>query len=42
VKAVDPIGADVKIAGLQLDVYDTRQGWWNPEHGDVEIPNGWE
>jgi hypothetical protein len=25
-----------------LDVYDTRQGPWNPEHGEVEIPAGWD
>jgi hypothetical protein len=42
VTAVDPAGAEVEIAALKLDVYDTRQGWWNPEHGDLEIPNGWE
>jgi hypothetical protein len=42
VTAVDQAGATVDIAALQLDVYDTQQGWWNPEHGDVEIPDGWE
>lgn len=26
-----------------LDVYASREGgWWNPDHGDVEIPHGWE
>lgn len=25
-----------------LDVYDTKTGLWNPDHGDVEIPEGWE
>jgi hypothetical protein len=25
-----------------LDVYDTRDGPWNPEHGDLEIPEDWE
>lgn len=25
-----------------LDVYDTRDGPWTPEHGEVEIPDGWE
>ena len=39
---VDQAGAERDIAALQLDVYDTRQGWWNPEHGDVEIPVDWE
>jgi hypothetical protein len=42
VTTVDEAGAEVDIAALQLDVYDTREGWWNPEHGDVEIPDGWE
>ena len=40
--SADRAGATVDIAALQLDVYDTRQGWWNPEHGDVDIPDGWE
>jgi hypothetical protein len=42
VTAVDPAGAEVDIAALHLDVYETRKGWWNPEQGDVEIPNEWE
>ena len=25
-----------------LDVYDTRKGPWTPEHGEVDIPAGWE
>lgn len=25
-----------------LDVYATKNGQWNPEHGDIEIPAGWE
>lgn len=40
--SADQAGATVDIAALQLDVYDTRQNWWNPEHGDVEIPDDWE
>ncbi len=32
--AVDP-------AQLNLDVYDTKQGVWNPDHGELELPNGW-
>jgi hypothetical protein len=25
-----------------LDVYVSRDGrWWNPDHGNVEIPDGW-
>jgi hypothetical protein len=33
---------DGDIAGQQLDVYMTRQGPWNPEHGDLEIPEDWD
>ena len=29
-------------AGLNLDVYDTRDGLWNPEHGVLEMPVGWK
>ena len=25
-----------------LDVYESRDGWWNPDHGDIETPPGWE
>ena len=25
-----------------LDVYATKNGPWNPEHGDIEIPAGWD
>jgi hypothetical protein len=30
------------LAGQQLDVYMTREGPWNPEHGDIEIPKDWD
>ena len=30
------------LTGLHLDVYMTRDGPWNPDHGDLEIPGGWE
>jgi hypothetical protein len=33
---------DGDIAQLQLDVYMTREGPWNPEHGDIEIPKDWD
>jgi hypothetical protein len=33
---------DRDIAQLQLDVYMTREGPWNPEHGDIEIPKDWD
>ena len=25
-----------------LDVYDTKAGWWNPDLGDLVVPAGWE
>lgn len=34
------VGDDVLAE--HLDVYDTRTGLWSPDHGDVEIPGGWE
>ena len=34
--------ADADAAGLNLDGYDTREGLWNPDHGSVELPEGWE
>ena len=34
-RAADP-------TGLNLDVYDTRDGLWNPEHGALEMPEGWK
>jgi hypothetical protein len=30
------------LATQHLDVYATKNGQWNPEHGDIEIPPGWE
>lgn len=30
------------VTELQLDVYMTREGPWNPEHGELEIPDEWE
>jgi hypothetical protein len=34
--------ADIDLTKLHLDVYDTGSGPWNPEHGDIEIPDGWD
>ena len=34
--------APVDLTVQHLDVYDTRDGPWNPDHGEVEIPDGWE
>lgn len=31
-----------ELAGLQLDVYDGSDGWWNPEHDVVVPPEDWE
>jgi hypothetical protein len=25
-----------------LDVYDTKEGLWNPDHGELELPADWE
>jgi hypothetical protein len=33
---------DVDLGALNLDVYDTKDGLWNPVHGSVELPAGWE
>jgi hypothetical protein len=33
---------DPELAAEHLDVYDTAHGWWNPDHGDVTVPDGWE
>jgi len=33
---------DIDVTELQLDVYMTRDGPWNPDHGEVEIPDEWE
>jgi hypothetical protein len=30
------------LSALQLDVYEGREGWWNPEHGDLLPPQGWD
>jgi hypothetical protein len=27
---------------LVLDVYDTKLGWWTPEHGELEVPEEWD
>jgi hypothetical protein len=29
------------LTRLQLDVYETRHGPWNPQHGPLRIPDGW-
>ncbi|MFN3255409.1 MAG: DUF2293 domain-containing protein [Ilumatobacter sp.] len=29
-------------ASENLDVYDTKAGWWNPDLGELVVPDGWE
>ncbi len=31
-----------QLTDEHLDVYDGRDGWWNPDHGVIELPDGWE
>lgn len=39
----EPVAADeADLTAEHLDVYDTRNGPWNPEHGNLEIPEGWD
>ena len=33
---------DVDLTHLPLDVYDTKDGPWNPEHGELVVPDDWE
>jgi hypothetical protein len=42
VTKVDDSVPPAAITDLHLDVYDTRDGPWNPEHRDIEVPEGWE
>jgi hypothetical protein len=42
VTEVDHSAPPAAITDLHLDVYDTREGPWNPEHGDIEVPEHWE
>ena len=30
------------LSTQHLDVYATKNGPWNPEHGEIEIPAGWD
>lgn len=36
-----PVGNAVNLPALVLEVYESRQGWWHPEHGEVVPPEGW-
>jgi hypothetical protein len=42
VTEVDDSAPPAAITDLHLDVYDTRDGPWNPDHGDIEVPKDWE
>jgi hypothetical protein len=33
---------ETDLTRLQFDVYMTREGPWNPDHGEIEIPDDWE
>ena len=33
---------ETNLSKLHLDVYLTREGPWNPDHGEIEIPDDWE
>ncbi len=33
---------ETDLTTLHLDVYMTRRGPWNPDHGETEIPDDWE
>ena len=30
------------LSALNLDVHESTQGLWNPEHGELELPTDWE
>jgi hypothetical protein len=36
------MAVDDDLLAEHLDVYDTKTGPWNPEHGEIEIPDDWE
>ena len=38
----EAMAAAQELTAAHLDVYDTRDGWWSPEPGSVEIPQAWE
>lgn len=33
---------DIDLTQLNLDVYMTRESPWNPDHGEIEIPDEWD
>jgi hypothetical protein len=36
------MAAEKNPASENLDVYDTKAGWWHPVIGDLDVPDGWE
>lgn len=36
-----PVEEAVDLSGVVLDVYESRAGWWHPQHGEVVTPEGW-
>ena len=36
------MAAEDDPASENLDVYDTRTGWWHPVIGEISLPDGWE
>ncbi len=36
-----PVEEAVDLSALVLDVYESPEVWWHPEHGDVVPPEGW-
>jgi hypothetical protein len=37
-----PVEPGLDLSVLHLDVYQSRDGWWHPEHGELLPPKGWE
>ena len=37
-----PVEPDAGLLRMRLDVYQGRDGWWNPEHGLIVLPESWE
>lgn len=38
VRKARAVATEEELCTQHLDVYDTRAGPWNPDHGDIEIP----
>ena len=36
------VANDEELLSQHLDVYDTRDGPWNPDHGEIEVPEDWD